>query len=87
MTKSTTVTKAAMMTMNAGMRILSGIRLATRDITRLDMTNTKVVAAPMPIPLAAEVVVARVGHMPNTSPKVGFSRKMPLVNVFIGLMF
>ena len=71
-----------MITMNEGIRILSGIILDTTDITRFDMTNTKAVASPMPIPLMAEVVTPKVGHIPNNSANVGFSLNMPLVKTF-----
>jgi hypothetical protein len=36
------------------------------------------VASPIAIPFAAELVVARVGHMPSRRTKVGFSVVMPL---------
>ena len=42
------------------------------------MISTAVVASPMPIPLAAEVVVPSVGHMPSTSTNVGLFLTMPL---------
>ncbi|GHT77972.1 hypothetical protein FACS189464_0630 [Bacteroidia bacterium] len=48
----------------------------------LDSISTKVVAKPIPNPLIAEVVVANVGHIPNTNTKAGFSFKMPLLKVF-----
>ena len=66
--------------------IAPGIRLATKDITRLDITSTKVVASPIPMPLKAEVVTPSVGHIPSRSPNVGFSRKRPLVSILILLM-
>jgi hypothetical protein len=77
---STTVTNAAMITIKAGMRILSGIILATNEMTRLDITRTKAVANPIPIPFIAEVVTPNVGHIPSNKENVGFSRNMPLVN-------
>ena len=45
-TISTTVTNVAMMTMKAGMRIFSGMRLRKSEITRLEKTSTNVVASP-----------------------------------------
>ena len=83
MEKSTMVTNAAMMTIKAGMRTLSGIRLATREMTKLDITRTNVVASPIPMPLKAEVVTPNVGHIPKRRENVGFSRNSPLVSVLI----
>jgi hypothetical protein len=48
----------------------------------LEHRSTNVVAKPIDIPLIAEVVVASVGHIPNTKAKVGFSLNMPFSNVF-----
>ena len=76
------VTKAAMMTIKEGIRILSGMILVTSEITRLDITSTNAVASPIPMPLIAEVVTPKVGHIPNKSAKVGFSLNMPLVKTF-----
>ena len=53
MTISTIVTKVAMMMINEGMRIFSGIRFRRSEMTRLEKTSTKVVARPMPMPLEA----------------------------------
>ena len=71
-----------MMTMKDGIRILSGMILVTNEMTKLDITKTKAVANPIPIPLMAEVVTPKVGHIPSSKAKVGFSRNMPLVNTF-----
>ena len=76
---STMVTKAAIITINEGIRILSGMLLATNEITRLDITSTNAVASPIPIPLMADVVTPSVGHIPNKSTKVGFSLNNPRV--------
>jgi hypothetical protein len=56
-----------------------GINPAIRDIAILDKINTNVVASPIPKPLMAEVVVPKVGHIPRTNTKVGFSFRIPLV--------
>jgi len=71
-----------MMTIKEGIRILSGMILVTSEITRLDITSTNAVASPIPMPLMAEVVTPKVGHIPNKSAKVGFSLNMPLVKTF-----
>jgi hypothetical protein len=61
---------------------LSGIRFFSSEITTFEHTSTNIVANPMDIPLIADVVVANVGHIPNTSANVGFSLNMPFSNVF-----
>ena len=86
MTSCTIVTNVAMTTMNAGIRTLSGMRFLRSEITTFEQTSTKSVAKPMDIPLTALVVVASVGHIPRTNAKVGFSLRIPLVNVFIALL-
>ena len=80
MNSCTMVTKPATMVMKAGMRTLSGMTLRSREITTLEQTSTKVVAAPMPMALEAAVVTARVAQQPNTRRSTGFSLMMPLVN-------
>ena len=67
---------------NAGIRTLSGITFLSNEITMLDITSTNIVATPIPKPLAAEVVVAKVGHIPNTNTKVGLFLSMPSVKNF-----
>jgi hypothetical protein len=42
-----------------------------------DSISTNAVANPIDIPLIADEVVARVGHIPKTSTKVGFSLNIP----------
>ena len=81
------VTKVAITTMNAGIRTLSGIKFFNSEITTFEHTSTKVVASPMDIPLIAEVVVAKVGHIPSTNAKTGFSRKIPFNTVLKALFF
>jgi hypothetical protein len=44
------------------------------------------VASPIAIPFAAELVVARVGHMPSRRTKVGFSVVMPLCIISNGFI-
>ena len=43
-----------------------------------DITRTTVVESPIPAPLIADVVTARVGHIPKIRTKVGFSLIIPL---------
>ena len=71
-----------MMTMNAGIRTLSGMIFFINDITILEHINTNIVARPIPIPFSAEVVVPNVGHIPNKRTKVGFSLVIPLSIIF-----
>ncbi len=74
------VTKDAMTTMNEGIRTRRGMKFLRAEMTTLEQTRTKVVAKPIPIPLMAVVVTARVGHMPKTKRNMGFSLQKPLVN-------
>lgn len=74
-----------MTTMKAGIRTASGMRRFKREIITFEQMRTKVVASPMLSPLIADVVVAKVGHMPRRSTKVGFSVMIPLVIVLIYL--
>ena len=79
----TTVTKEATITMNAGIRTLSGITFLNIDINQFDIIRTTRVESPIPNPLTADVVTARVGHIPSISTKVGFSFTIPLYNLSI----
>lgn len=74
------VTKDAMTTMNEGILTREGMKFLSREMTTLEQTKTKVVAKPIAIPLMAAVVTARVGHIPKTKRKIGFSLQKPLVN-------
>ena len=80
----TTVTKVAMITMNAGILTLFGITFLSSEMIRLLIISTAVVARPMPSPFIAEVVTARVGHIPRVRTKVGFSLNNPLASLSIG---
>ena len=64
--------------MYAGIRTRSGIIFLSAEISRLEKIKTAVVVSPIPRPLMAVVVVARVGHIPNIRTKVGFSLMIPL---------
>ena len=77
------VTKAAMTTMKTGMRTLSGVRLLSSEMTTLVQMSTTIVASPIDSPLMADVVVARVGHMPSIRTNVGFSLTMPFLMILI----
>ena len=85
----TTLTNPAIMVMKAGIRTLSGIKLRSNDITALEHTSTIVAATPIPMPFIAAVVTARVGQVPSTSRKTGFSLIMPFVKTlkYLGLFF
>ena len=66
------------MTMKAGSRTSSGMMLRSKEMTRLEIARTTREDKPMPRPLMAEVVTARVGHIPSISTNTGFSFTMPL---------
>ena len=72
------VTRLATITMKAGIRTRSGMIFLRREMIRLENISTAVVERPIPSPLMADVVVARVGHIPNIRMKVGFSLIIPL---------
>ena len=55
------------------------------EIARLEHINTAVTDKPIPKPLIADVVVAKVGHIPSTCTKVGFSSIIPRFNAEISL--
>ena len=74
----TMVTRLATITMKAGIRTRSGMIFLKREMIRLENISTAVVERPIPSPLMADVVVARVGHIPNIRMKVGFSLIIPL---------
>ena len=60
------VTNVAITTMNAGILILSGITFLSNEITKFEHVKTTAVESPIPIPFIAELVTARVGHIPIT---------------------
>ena len=64
--------------MKAGSRTSSGMILRSMEMTRLETARTTKEDMPMPKPLMAEVVTARVGHMPSISTNTGFSFTRPL---------
>jgi len=78
MRSCTIVTKPAITTIKLGIRTASGTRCLIIEITVFEQMRTNMVASPIAIPFAAELVVARVGHMPSRRTKVGFSVVMPL---------
>jgi hypothetical protein len=70
----------AITTIKMGIRIFSGVTLLRADIITFEPTRTNVAARPIPIALETARLVAKVGHMPRSSLKVGFSLIIPLVN-------
>lgn len=80
------VTNAAITTMKTGIRTMSGVIRFIHEITKLVQINTAIVAKPIERPLMALVVVAKVGHMPRSKTKVGFSLMSPLIKIFILLI-
>ena len=59
---------------------MSGMIFRSKEINILLRANTTIVVSPMPSPLIADVVTARVGHIPSISTKVGFSFTSPLIS-------
>ena len=80
------VTKAAITTMNTGIRTLSGVMDFKHEITTLVQISTAIVASPIDIPFMAEVVVANVGHIPSIRTNVGFSLTMPFLIICIAFI-
>ncbi|CUQ55259.1 Uncharacterised protein [Segatella copri] len=75
------VTKAAITTMKTGMRTISGVIFLIQEITKLVQISTAMVANPIERPLMALVVVAKVGHIPRSNTKVGFSLMSPFIKI------
>jgi hypothetical protein len=78
-TISTIVEKVAIMRIYAGILTFLGITFLRRDTIALAQTKTNKTDNPIPIPLEAEVVIARVGQVPSTSLKVALLFIIPLV--------
>ena len=57
---------------------ITSISEAELPINIFDKINTTVVESPMPSPLIADEVTARVGHIPSIMTNVGFSFMIPL---------
>jgi hypothetical protein len=76
------VTNEAITTINAGILTISGTRFFINEMMRFEKISTIIVARPMDIPLRAELVVPKVGHIPKRRTKVGFSLIMPFQSVF-----
>ena len=77
------VTNEAIITINAGILTLSGIRFFNNEIKQFERTSTNIVANPIPKPFVPEVVTPRVGHIPKRRTNVGFSLIIPRVRFFI----
>ena len=71
------VTNDATITINAGIRTLSGITLRSNEMNAFERISTAVVVRPIPRPFIADDVTARVGHIPSIITKVGFSVIIP----------
>ena len=74
----TIVTKAAMMTMKAGISISSGISFRRREMITFEQTRTKVKRMPIPNAVSKEVVTASAGQVPRTAMKRGLFLKIPV---------
>jgi hypothetical protein len=57
-----------------------GISFLIEEITIPEHIRTKVTAAPIESPFMAELVMARVGHIPRSRTRAGFCFHMPLMN-------
>ena len=57
------------------------LRKYQREITTLEHIRTIVAETPMPMPFIAAVVTARVGQVPSTKRRTGFSFTRPFVKV------
>ena len=77
---STRVTKVAMTMIKQAIRIFEGMTLRSMDTRMLEQTSTKVAARPIPRLFSSDVVTARVGHMPSTRRKMGFSFQRPFTS-------
>ena len=51
------------------------------DIAMFDRISTNIVAIPIPKPLAADVDTPKVGHIPKSITKIGFSLIIPRVRL------
>ena len=60
--------------------------LANQDKETLEQIKTKVTARPMPIPLDAVVVKAKVGQVPNTNLREGLSKIKPFEAIFFNFI-
>lgn len=67
--------------MNIGILRLEGVIFLKEEISRLEKMKTKVAARPIPRPLYAEVVTARVGHRPIAKTKIRLFLTMPSIRV------
>jgi hypothetical protein len=76
------VTNEAITTINAGIRTISGTIFLMSEIIKFEKMSTAIVANPIDMPLSAELVVPRVGHIPKRRTKVGFSLIIPFQSTF-----
>ena len=82
---SSTVTSAAITTINTGIRISEGTTFRIKEIAKLDNTKTKTTPNPIPIALSTRLVTARVGHIPRNCTKVGLDVKRPFFKTLVNL--
>ncbi len=76
------VTKVAITIIKHGILTFDGIKFFIREIIMLEQINTNDVARPIARPFIAALVTARVGHIPISNLKMGFSLHKPLVKSF-----
>jgi hypothetical protein len=79
--RSTTVTSAATIRMNTGMRISCGIRLRSDATATLAIAMTRIVASDSMTPFTALVVTASSGHSPSTWIRLEFWCQRPLARI------
>ena len=76
--RSITVTRAAMMSTNTGMRISFGTKLRTPDTAPLEAAITSVVATPSDSALTTLLLIASSGHRPSSCTSPVFCLMRPL---------
>ena len=72
--------------MNAGIRTIAGTRFLIDDIAALEQVSTAIVARPIDMPVNADDVVPRVGHIPNNNTNVGLRLIIPSSSTLLAVM-
>jgi len=75
------------MMINVAIRTSLGINFLRREIIMLDITSVNITANPIVTPLIADVVTAKVGQVPKTIRRMGFSFQSPLRNSCVTEIF
>jgi len=72
--------------MKQGILTWSGTIFLIKEIAIFEQIRTAVVDKPIPRPFIKDVVTARVGHIPITCEKVGFSSIIPFLIILSGFI-